>query len=132
VSSKIILQSRSRFTTYQRDAESGLDYAMNRYYGNTSGRFMSPDQGKMLLYAPITLNRYLYSTDDPVNGNDPDGNFTCPACGRPPYDDWGGWGFFGPNHRYGGGRSGGLSGIRQRRNQILARTATSAALNGHW
>src|SRR5436190_21172337 len=28
-----------KFTTYQRDAESGLDYAMNRYYANINGRF---------------------------------------------------------------------------------------------
>ncbi|PYS43946.1 MAG: hypothetical protein DMG13_34660, partial [Acidobacteria bacterium] len=28
-----------KFTTYQRDAESGLDYAMNRYYANANRRF---------------------------------------------------------------------------------------------
>ena len=75
-----------KFTTYQRDAESGLDYAMNRYDSSANGRFTSPDKGKALLYTPMTLNRYLYSTDDPVNGNDPDGNFTCPVCSPPPPD----------------------------------------------
>jgi len=39
-----------KFTTYQWDSESGLDYAMNRYYGNTSGRFNSPDQGQAILF----------------------------------------------------------------------------------
>ena len=28
-----------KFTTYQRDPESGLDYAMNRYYASVSARF---------------------------------------------------------------------------------------------
>jgi hypothetical protein len=27
---------------------------------------------------------YIYGTDDPVNGKDPDGNFTCPVCAPPP------------------------------------------------
>ncbi len=34
-----------KFTTYQRDSESGLDYAMNRYLANTAGRFVSVDKG---------------------------------------------------------------------------------------
>jgi len=32
-----------RFTSYQRDTESGLDYAMARLYGSNAGRFNSPD-----------------------------------------------------------------------------------------
>src|SRR5207237_4027249 len=35
-----------KFTTYQRDAESGLDYEMNRYYASTTGRFSSPDKAE--------------------------------------------------------------------------------------
>src|SRR5438128_6777457 len=34
---------RVRRTTYQRDGESGLDYAMNRYMANNYGRFLTPD-----------------------------------------------------------------------------------------
>src|SRR5205823_6311345 len=30
-----------KFTTYQRDGESGLDYAMHRYFANTAGRFVT-------------------------------------------------------------------------------------------
>ena len=31
--------NRKKFTGYQRDTESGLDFAQARYYGNTQGRF---------------------------------------------------------------------------------------------
>src|SRR5208337_5514809 len=31
------------FATYWRDSARGLDYAMNRYYNNSLGRFMTPD-----------------------------------------------------------------------------------------
>ncbi|MEW5979097.1 MAG: RHS repeat-associated core domain-containing protein [Acidobacteriota bacterium] len=34
---------RDKFATYHRDNSTGLDYAMNRYYGSTLGRFISPD-----------------------------------------------------------------------------------------
>jgi RHS repeat-associated protein len=63
-----------KFTTYQRDSESNLDYAMNRYNSNTNGRFMSADQGRMVLFRPATLNRYLYTADDPINDTDADGS----------------------------------------------------------
>ena len=32
-----------KFATYYRDTSTGLDYAMNRYYGSTMGRFTTPD-----------------------------------------------------------------------------------------
>jgi RHS repeat-associated protein len=62
-----------KFTNYQRDQESGLDYAGNRYYASTNGRFASVDAGKMFLTHPTTLNRYLYTWDDPINKIDPSG-----------------------------------------------------------
>ena len=31
------------YATYWRDSATGLDYAMNRYYNNSLGRFTSPD-----------------------------------------------------------------------------------------
>lgn len=33
--------TRQKFTGYERDAESGLDYAQARYYSNQQGRFTS-------------------------------------------------------------------------------------------
>jgi RHS repeat-associated protein len=62
-----------KFTTYDRDKESGLDYAMARMYGNVGGRFNSPDQGEITLSGPVTLNRYLYTAGDPINYTDPTG-----------------------------------------------------------
>jgi RHS repeat-associated protein len=63
-----------KFTTYQRDQESGLDFATNRFDSSTIGRFMSVDNGPFHLKRPVTLNRYSYGGDDPVNHLDPDGS----------------------------------------------------------
>jgi RHS repeat-associated protein len=68
-----------KFTSYQRDFESALDYAMNRYDANTSGRFMSADKGPASLHRPSSLNRYPYGMNDPINHIDPDGNVSRPA-----------------------------------------------------
>jgi RHS repeat-associated protein len=62
-----------KFTTYQRDSESGLDYAMNRFSSSSNGSFLSPDKGPMQVAMPITLNRYIYTNDDPINNVDPTG-----------------------------------------------------------
>jgi RHS repeat-associated protein len=72
---------QDRFATYYRDGTSLLDYARNRYYSSTVGRFMSADpyRGSMTLESPRSLNRYAYVGDDPVNINDPSG--LDPYCG---------------------------------------------------
>jgi RHS repeat-associated protein len=61
------------FTSYERDAESGNDYAMARYYVNRLGRFsslgpLSGDTGD-----PQSLNRYAYTLNDPAGLSDPSG-----------------------------------------------------------
>jgi len=63
------------FATYWRDGESGLDYAMNRYYSSGLGRFLSPDPypGSVNQTNPASFNRYAYVVGDPINGNDPTG-----------------------------------------------------------
>jgi RHS repeat-associated protein len=57
------------------DVTTGLDYAKNRYYSNTLGRFLTPDPKRRSarLGDPGTWNRYAYSWDDPVNRYDPSG-----------------------------------------------------------
>ena len=65
--------NEQKFTSYQRDGESGLDYAMNRYASNRNGRFQSVDPGPYLLSLPASLNRYVMTLADPVNYTDPDG-----------------------------------------------------------
>jgi len=61
------------FTSYERDAETQTDYAMNRQYMNALGRSTRPDPviGKYEL--PQTFNRYAYALNDPVNKIDPSG-----------------------------------------------------------
>ena len=68
-----------QFATYTRDRATGLDYARNRYYTRTWGRFLSPDP-----YVasggpadPGSWNRYAYVQGDPVNFNDPGGLAAC-------------------------------------------------------
>jgi RHS repeat-associated protein len=61
------------FTSYQRDAESGLDYAMARYYDSTVGRFCSADPVGGESDDPQTWNRYTYSRNDPIDVTDPSG-----------------------------------------------------------
>jgi RHS repeat-associated protein len=67
-----------KFTGYERDAATGLDYANARMYSSGRGRFMQPDpQGLRAsnLAMPESLNRYNYVRNDPVNFVDPGG--TC-------------------------------------------------------
>lgn len=60
-----------KFTTYERDPESGLDYATERYYSNGYGRFTTADLLPGHLGDPQSLNRYSYVTSDPINMVDP-------------------------------------------------------------
>jgi RHS repeat-associated protein len=65
---------KDKFATYFRDATTGLDYAQNRYYASTLGRFTTPDPNDVqMLSDPGSLNRYAYVNNDPANKNDPTG-----------------------------------------------------------
>jgi RHS repeat-associated protein len=78
---------REKFATYTRDSYTGLDYADQRFYASTYGRFNTPDPyaGSVKPNSPGSWNRYSYTLGDPVNGNDPTGQdgFTLTA-GTPP------------------------------------------------
>ncbi len=63
------------FTTYERDSESGLDYAMARFYISRFGRFCSADPVEGEPDDPQSWNRYAYVRNDPVNLTDPSGLF---------------------------------------------------------
>jgi len=65
------------FTTYERDAESGNDYAMARYNVSRLGRFSSPDPLAGSIRNPQSLNRFAYGGNDPLNLVDPTGLSTC-------------------------------------------------------
>ena len=66
---------RQKFTGYERDVESGLDYAQARYYANSQGRFTSADPllASASPGAPQTWNRYAYVGNNPLTSTDPTG-----------------------------------------------------------
>jgi len=67
-----------RFTSYDRSAMTGLDYAVNRHYDSQQGRFTQVDPIGMQaasLTDPQSLNMYRYVGNDPVNRMDPTGLF---------------------------------------------------------
>ena len=65
------------FTSYERDAESGNDYAQARYYVNRLARFLSLDPLSGSASDPQSLNRFTYVKADPINGTDPSGRMKC-------------------------------------------------------
>ncbi|HEU5259117.1 MAG TPA: RHS repeat-associated core domain-containing protein, partial [Vicinamibacterales bacterium] len=64
-----------KFTTYDRESISGLDYAMARVYANRNGRFTTPDPGHVAgdPENPQSWNAYVYGGNDPINTRDPQG-----------------------------------------------------------
>ncbi len=66
-----------KFGTYFRDADTGLDYAVNRYEAPGQGRFLSPDPYRANSGAagdasdPGSWNKYAYAEGDPINLVDP-------------------------------------------------------------
>jgi len=79
-------QDRDNFATYYRDSSTGLDYADQRYYGSTMGRFLTPDPYRASggPASPQSWNRYAYAEGDPANGFDPTGLKVYFGC---EYDD---------------------------------------------
>jgi RHS repeat-associated protein len=66
------------FTSYSRDAESGNDYAMARFYINRFGRFSCADPVLGSPADPQSWNRYAYVRNNPVNITDPTGQWWLP------------------------------------------------------
>jgi RHS repeat-associated protein len=66
---------RQKFTGYQKDDETGLDFAEARMYENRHGRFTAVDpllaSGKSA--DPQTFNRYVYTGNEPIRRVDHDG-----------------------------------------------------------
>ena len=63
------------FNAQQFDQASGDYYLRARYYDQTSGRFLSQDPFEGVNGDPISLHRYLYVGDDPVDRVDPLGMY---------------------------------------------------------
>jgi len=93
-----------KFTSYERDAESDLDYAVHRYYSYRIGRFQTTEPCALTSSAcsgatvslrlfnpaqqsPAETNLYTYVVNNPLNRTDPEGlQWGCPWwdpwCGR--------------------------------------------------
>jgi len=76
-----------KFTGYERDSETGLDYAFARYYNSRLGRFMSPDPLSGDVTSPQSLNRYAYVLNIPTSLTDPFG-LTCRSDQPCPNPQW--------------------------------------------
>jgi RHS repeat-associated protein len=89
---------RQKFTSKERDNETGLDYFLARYYAKDQGRFTGVDpqniifdkeqgrneeeQNRILqsyLVQPQNWNRYAYTRNSPVSNRDPNGKCSAPA-----------------------------------------------------
>jgi RHS repeat-associated protein len=66
---------RKKFTGYENDSESELDYAQARYYKSQHGRFTSvdPTMASADIINPQSFNRYIYVGNNPLNITDPTG-----------------------------------------------------------
>ena len=66
---------RQKFTSKERDVETGLDYFGERYYSNSVGRFISVDPltASAKISNPQTMNRYVYVLNNPLRYVDPTG-----------------------------------------------------------
>src|SRR6185436_3631905 len=82
-----------KFTSYEHDTDTNLDYAAMRFDSARLARFTSPDPypGSVQLGDPQSWNRYSYVVDDPANLIDPLGMTTCPygekGCTDPHQND---------------------------------------------
>lgn len=78
---------RQQFTAYERDDESGLDYAQARYFNPKHGRFTSVDplNASATIKNPQTLNRYTYVLNSPYKFTDPLGMRPCSGAR---WDSW--------------------------------------------
>ena len=70
---------RQKFTSYERDNESELDFAEAGYYNFNHGRFTSSDPllSSGRVEDPQTWNRYAYVLNNPLNYIDPTGLYEC-------------------------------------------------------
>src|SRR6185312_7474123 len=76
-----------KFTSKERDSETGLDYFGARYYSNALGRFLTPDwaaKATAVPYAefadPQSLNLYTYVRNVPTSKSDVDGHCMGDDC----------------------------------------------------
>jgi RHS repeat-associated protein len=65
--------NRQKFTGYEFDGETGLNYAEARYQSPVQGRFTSTDPVSGTIADPQSWNMYAYVGNNPINRTDPTG-----------------------------------------------------------
>ena len=75
LSSKPDSTIKHRYVGEYLDQDSGFYHLRARDYDPKIGRFVSRDRFEGIRNNPLTLNPYLYTNADPVNGVDPSGHF---------------------------------------------------------
>lgn len=70
-------KTKQKFATYERDDESGLDFAKVRHLNFSYGRFFSPDPIiiSQTLFEPQLWNRYSYVLNNPLSYIDENGKW---------------------------------------------------------
>ena len=77
---------RQHFTSYERDDETGLDYAQARYYASEQGRFTGVAPVSGMVGNPQNWNGYTYTLNNPVNLTDPTGMFANAESSGPSWE----------------------------------------------
>ena len=74
---QIASDAPQKFTGKERDAETGLDFFLARYYSGAQGRFLSvdPDNTGASIKDPQSWNAYAYSRNNPLLYTDPTGTY---------------------------------------------------------
>ncbi len=70
------------FAGQQFDQALGLYFLRARYYNTNTGRFLTMDTFEGDPESPLSLHRYTYAHNDPVNFSDPSGNFEFTLLGQ--------------------------------------------------
>jgi RHS repeat-associated protein len=82
-------KARQKFTGYESDVETGLNFAQARYNSSAQGRFTSADSIAGSMGNPQSLNRYAYVNNNPANLSDPSGHMPTIHLNPKPWDDGG-------------------------------------------
>lgn len=72
--SPLLTPNSYRFTGEQWDSDLNMYYLRARYLSPNTGRFWTMDSYEGGSAEPLSLHKYLYAADDPVNRIDPSGN----------------------------------------------------------
>ena len=75
-STELVKENPYRYAGYYFDRKTQSYYLQARYYNPRLGRFISLDPIRGDLTNPLSLNRYVYAYNNPVNFIDPTGNIS--------------------------------------------------------